>query len=69
LPTNGHENDGVKISQYSTVRYLEQLSSLFRYFVSYSGKNIGLMIGDLFYLETMISKIDEAKSTANKRVL
>jgi hypothetical protein len=69
LPTNGHENDGAKIGQYSTVRYLEQLSSLFRYFIFYSGKNIGLMIGDLFYLETMISKIDEAKSTSNKRVL
>lgn len=32
------------------------------------GKTIGLMLGDLFYLETMMIRIEEAKNSNNKRV-
>jgi len=35
----------------------------------YLGKTIALMLGDLYYLETMMAKIDEAKDGNNKRVL
>jgi hypothetical protein len=33
------------------------------------GKTIGLILGDLYYLETMILRIEEAKNVNNKRVL
>lgn len=33
------------------------------------GKTIGLILGDLYYLETMILRIEEAKNPNNKRVL
>lgn len=33
------------------------------------GKAIGLILGDLYYLETMILRIEEAKNVNNKRVL
>jgi hypothetical protein len=33
------------------------------------GKTIGLMLGDLYYLETMLLKIGEAQNPANKETL
>ena len=33
------------------------------------GKTVGLLLGDLYYLETMIKKIDDAKCPKNKQTL